>query len=63
LNIPKTSQSFKWNAPEVVSLCAQGCLYIMAKIMPVNASDSEDEIRVEVKCKVPVCSVNIKLIY
>ena len=57
------SRSFKWNAPEVVSLCAQGCLYIVSKIMPINATDSEDECRVEVKCRVPVSSVNIKVIY
>ncbi|XP_046864546.1 uncharacterized protein LOC124459025 isoform X1 [Xenia sp. Carnegie-2017] len=31
LSISKTSTSFQWNAPEVISLCSQGCLYIISK--------------------------------
>ena len=36
LSIPKTSSSFQWNAPEVVSLCSQGSLYIMANRLPLK---------------------------
>ena len=36
LSIPKTCNSFVWNAPEVLSLCSQGALYIMAKILPLR---------------------------
>ena len=35
LTVPQTSSSFQWNAPEVVSLCSQGSLYIMAKRLPL----------------------------
>ena len=44
LTIPKTSTSFIWNAPEVVSLCSQGCLYIRARIKPCNSEDSDEEL-------------------
>jgi len=35
LTVPQTSSSFQWNAPEVVSLCSQRSLYIMAKRLPL----------------------------
>ena len=35
LTMPQTSSSFQWNAPEVVSLCSQGSLYIMEKRLPL----------------------------
>ena len=36
LSILKTSSSFQWNAPEVMSLCSQGSLYIMTNRLPVK---------------------------
>jgi hypothetical protein len=48
LTVPKTSASFTWNAPEVISVCAQGCLYIRAKIKPEVEDDLDDITIVEV---------------
>ena len=42
LTLPRTSISFIWNAPEVISLCLQGCLYIMARIKPSTKESSEE---------------------
>jgi hypothetical protein len=43
LTISKTLRSFTWNAPEVVSLCSQGCFYIKAKIKPNIDEDSDED--------------------
>ena len=59
LTIPKTSTSFVWNAPEVVSNSAQGCLYIMSDIKPTCASDSDmDDDSIDlVEVNVVICTV------
>jgi hypothetical protein len=45
--LPRTSRSFVWNWPDVVSNCSQGCLYVMSKIKPScdysNSSSDESE--------------------
>ena len=48
LSIPKTSTSFQWNAPEVISLCSQGCLYIISKIKIGKNEDVDGALIVEV---------------
>ncbi|XP_044175097.1 G2/M phase-specific E3 ubiquitin-protein ligase-like isoform X2 [Acropora millepora] len=35
LCIPSISSNYKWNGPEVLSLCSQGALYIMAQRLPL----------------------------
>ena len=45
LAIAKTSQSFCWNAPEVISLCSQGCLYVLAKINPIEKINECEEVQ------------------
>ena len=34
LSVPRTSSSFRWNAPEVLLLCSQGAIYIASKDDP-----------------------------
>ena len=47
LCIPSISSNYKWNGPEVLSLCSQGALYIMANRLPLNwpqeEADDDDE--------------------
>ena len=47
LAIPNTSRTFCWNAPEVVSLCSQGCLYVMAKAHPPKEIDEFSDLEVQ----------------
>ena len=49
LALPKISSSFRWNAPEVISLSAQGCLYIMAKVIPKEPVYSEDDLGLDIE--------------
>lgn len=44
LCIPRTSQSFQWNASEVISTAAQGSLYIMATIPPLKDIKKESAV-------------------
>jgi len=43
LSVPSISSSFKWNGPEVLSICSQGALYIMANRLPLSWPNGEDE--------------------
>ena len=47
LCIPSISSNYKWNGPEVLSLCSQGALYIMLNRLPLNwpqeEADDDDE--------------------
>ena len=36
LKTPTVSSSFCWNSPEVLSICSQGSLYILAKKNPFD---------------------------
>ena len=45
LCVPRTSESFKWNATEVISTAAQGALYIMATIHPLSNIKKESAVR------------------
>ena len=41
LCIPSISSNYKWNGPEVLSLCSQGALYIMAQRLPLLLPQEE----------------------
>ena len=41
--MPRISSSFKWNAPEVLSLCSQGAIYIASKENPLEYNGLEDD--------------------
>ena len=45
LSVPRISSSFKLNAPEVMSLCSQGAIYISSKQDPFKKEciDVEDD--------------------
>ena len=42
LSVPNISANYKWNAPEVLSLCSQGALYIMANRLPLSWPNGDD---------------------
>jgi hypothetical protein len=43
LSAPRISSSFRWNAPEVLSLCSQGAIYIASKEDPSECNGPEDD--------------------
>jgi hypothetical protein len=43
LSAPRISSSFSWNAPEVLSLCSQGAIYIASKEDPSEYDGLEND--------------------
>lgn len=43
LYIPRISSNYKWNGPEMLSLCSQEALYTMANCLPLFWPQEEAE--------------------